>query len=147
MNRAVAIILAGVLSLSCSSFMGNKESRELQLTGSPSLSSAQGTAKVSTTDDGNTQIDLDVKHLSPPEKVNAGATAFVVWVKDANTETNAHNLGALKVDENLNGSMKAITSLRSFDLYVTAEPNATTDAPSGEQLLRTNVEMKSLNEK
>jgi len=147
MNRVATVLLAGVLSLSCSSMMGNKESRELQLTGSPSLSSAQGTAKVSTTDDGNTQIDLDVKHLSPPEKVSAGATAFVVWVKDANTETAAHNLGALKVDENLNGSMKAITSLRSFDLYVTAEPNATADQPSGEQLLRTNVEMKSLNEK
>lgn len=146
MNRAVIVILAGVLSLSCSSMMGNKDSRELQLTGSPSLSSAQGTAKVSTTDDGNTQIDLDVKHLSPPEKVNPGATAFVVWVKDVNSETNPHNLGALKVDENLNGSMKAVTSLRSFDLYVTAEPNATTDQPSGEQLLRTNVEMKSLNE-
>jgi hypothetical protein len=71
----------------------------------------------------------------------------VVWVKDANTETAAHNLGALKVDENLNGSMKAVTSLRSFDLYVTAEPNPTIDQPSGEQLLRTNVEMKSLNEK
>jgi len=43
--------------------------------------------------------------------------------------------------------MKAVTSPRSFDLYVTAEPNATTDQPSGEQLLRTNVEMKSVNEK
>lgn len=147
MNRAVIVLLAGVLSLSCSSMMGNKDSRELQLTGSPSLSSAQGTAKVSTTDDGNTQIDLDVKHLAPPEKVNAGATAFVVWVKDVNSETNPHNLGALKVDENLNGSMKAVTSLRSFDLYVTAEPNATADQPTGEQLLRTNVEMKSINEK
>ena len=147
MNRAVSILLAGVLSLSCSSMMGNKDSRELRLTGSPSLSSAEGTAKVSTTDDGNTQIDLDVKHLAPPEKIKASATAFVVWVKDANSETDAHNLGALKVDQNLHGSMKAVTSLRSFDLYVTAEPNATTDQPSGEQLLRTNVEMKSINEK
>jgi outer membrane PBP1 activator LpoA protein len=147
MNRTLAVILAGILSFSCSSMMGNGDSRELQLTGSPSLSSAQGTAKVSTTDDGNTQIDLEVKHLAPPEKVNTGATAFVVWVKDNNSETNPHNLGALRVDENLNGRMKAVTSLRSFDLYVTAEPNATTDQPSGEQLLRTNVEMKSLNEK
>jgi len=30
---------------------------------------------------------------------------------------------------------------------VTAEPNGTIDQPSGEQLLRTNVEMKSMNEK
>ena len=92
-------------------------------------------------------LDLDVKHLAPPEKVIVGATAFVVWVKDANSETDPHNLGALKVDENLHGSMKAVTSLRSFDLYVTAEPSATTDQPSGEPLLRTNVEMKSTNEK
>lgn len=147
MNRAVSVLLAGVLSLSCSSMMGNKDSRELQLTGSPSLTSAEGTAKVSTTDDGNTQIDLDVKHLAPPEKVNTGATAFVVWVKDANSETDPHNLGALKVDKDLHGSMQAVTSLRSFDLYVTAEPSATINQPSGEQLLRTNVEMKSINEK
>lgn len=146
MNRFVTVILAGILSLSCSSMMGNGDTQELQLTGTPGLPSVQGSAKVSTTDDGNTQIDLNVKHLAPPEKVKVDATAFVVWVQDSNSGSQPDNLGALKVDKDLNGSMKALTSLRSFDLYVTAEPSATTDQPSGDALLRTNVEMKSVNE-
>ncbi|HKW13351.1 MAG TPA: hypothetical protein VJS69_02590 [Candidatus Krumholzibacteria bacterium] len=147
MKRVVTIILAGVLSLSCSSIMGRGDAQQLRMSGTSSLPSAEGNARVSTTDNGNTQIDLDVKHLAPPERVASDATVFVVWVSDNNSAGPPHNLGALRVDKDLNGSIKAITSLRSFDLYVTAEPNATTDQPSGEHLLRTNVEMKSTNEK
>jgi hypothetical protein len=136
-----AIILVGALAMSCAS-----GSRNLVLTGSPDVPGAKGTAKVSSTDDGNTKIDLAVQHLAPPEDINSGATVYVVWVQGGDVGAEPHNLGALKVDSDLNGSMTAVTNLRSFDLYVTAEPSQATTTPTGKTLLRTNVLMKSLNE-
>ena len=137
-----AIILLGALSMSCL-FGGSKD---LHLTGSPDVPGAQGTAKVSTTDDGNTKIDLVVKHLAPPEDANTGATVYVVWVQGNDVGAAPQNLGALKVDSKLNGSMTAVTNLRSFDLYVTAETSQANTAPTGRSLLRTNVLMESVNE-
>jgi len=140
-----AIILLGSLSMSCAS-----GSRDLHLSGSPDVPGAQGVAKVSTTDDGNTKIDLVVQHLAPPEDINSGATVYIVWVhkNDVGSEISAEpqNLGALKVDSDLNGKMTGITNLRSFELYVTAEPSQSTTTPTGPSLLKTNVVMESVNE-
>ena len=144
-TRMTAVGLFGLLMFGCSMFRGDK-THELQMTGNPEFPAATGEAVVSTTDDGNTQINLEVKHLAPPEKINSGATAFVVWVR--NNDENfgePQNLGALKVDDDLSGSISAVTNLRSFDLYVTAEPTSSATSPTGDALLRTNVVMESLN--
>lgn len=145
MNHRVIVTaaLAGILSLSCSMLSGG--TRELRLTGDPDVPGAEGTVKVSTTDNGNTKIDLVVKHLAQPEQVYTDATAYVVWVQNTRTSADAQSLGALKVDSDLNGSITAVTSLRSFDLYVTAEPSPSSTAPTGKALLRTNVVMESVN--
>jgi len=140
-----AATLISVLSASCS-LMGSGASRELRMTGSPDVPGAEGTATVSTTDDGNTKIDLVVKHLAPPENVNAGATVYVVWVTDSEYGAEPHNLGALKVDSDLNGRITAVTNMRSFELFVTAEPSQSTTMPTGTPLLKTNVVMESINE-
>lgn len=145
MNHRVFVTaaLAGVLSMSCSMFSGG--TRELRLTGNPDVPGAEGAVKLSTTDNGNTKIDLVVKHLAPPEQVYSDATAYVVWVQNAQMRADAQNMGALKVDKDLNGSITAVTSLRAFDLYVTAEPSPASTTPTGKALLRTNVVMESVN--
>ena len=144
--RVTAVALCGVLLMGCSMFRGG-DSHDFVMTGTPHTAAA-GAGKVTTTDDGNTQISLQVKHLPPPEKISSEATAFVVWVKN-NDEYSAEpqNLGALKVDEDLDGSITAVTNLRSFDLYVTAEATPRVTTPTGETLLRTNVVMESLSSK
>ena len=139
----VAAVL-GFLSMSCS--FGSGGSRELRMTASPDVPAAEGRATVSTTDNGNTKIDLVVKHLAPPENVNPGATVFVVWARGSEKYADPQNLGALKVDSKLNGNISAATNLRSFDLFVTAEPSQATTSPTGRTLLQTNVVMKSVNE-
>jgi len=144
-NRVlVTAAVAGFLSVSCS-MLGGGGTRELRLTGNPDVPAAEGRAKVSTTDNGNTQIELVVEHLAPPEQVSSDATVYVVWVQNTQPYEHAQNLGALKVDGNLNGSIKTVTSLRSFDLFVTAEPSPSSTSPTGDALLRTNVVMASVN--
>lgn len=116
------------------------------MTASPEVPAADGRAKVSTTDNGNTKIELVVKHLASPENVDAGATVYVVWARDSENYAEPRNLGALKVDSNRSGNISVATNLRSFDLFVTAEPSQSTTRPTGRTLLKTNVVMKSVNE-
>jgi hypothetical protein len=147
MNRFAWVTAIGVIGffLSSCAMFGGGSSRELTLTGSPEFPAVRGNATVSTTDDGNTKIDLEVQHLAPPEQINSDATVFVVWAQD--NETNeSHNLGAIKVNEDLDGSMTAVTNMRTFDLYVTAEPSPGATTPTGNTILRTNVVMKSVNQ-
>lgn len=144
MNRPTRLIavLAGIFLLSCSSIMKTtSSSKEFVMTGDPRDPSAQGTTKVSTTDDGNTQVNVEVKHLASPAKIDPDATTFVVWVKDNYNDSDPQNLGALKIDSDLNGKLEAVTPLKSFDLYVTAEPSPTATEPSNDPVLKTSIEV------
>jgi hypothetical protein len=126
-----------VIGLSATSCAGSKQ---LRLSSSEGIPAAQSTVKVSTTDNGNTGIDLEVEHLAPPERVDPNATIYVVWVRGDNAEP--QNLGALKVDKDLKGSLAAVTPLRAFELYITAEPSQASTTPAGRKLLYTTVQMK-----
>ena len=130
------LIVTGLATWSCAG------SNQLRLTSSPDIPGAQSTAKVSTTGNGNTQIDLIVEHLASPERVDPGATIYVVWVRGNEAEAQSHNLGALKVDDNEKGRISATTPLRSFDLYITAEASQLSTVPTGKTLLYTAVAMK-----
>ena len=109
----------------------------LMLVASQDIPAAAGTVKVKGTDDGNSQIELEVQHLAFPEKVNPGATVYVVWVSGPEAGAEQHNMGALKVDDNLKGSLTTITPLKAFNLSVTAEPSQASTMPTGRMLLTT----------
>ena len=130
------LIVTGLAALACAG------PNQIQLTSSPDIPGAQSTAKVSTTGNGNTQIDLVVEHLASPERVDQDATVYVVWVRGNEAEAQPQNLGAIKVDDDLKGSISATTPLRSFDLYITAEPSQLSTVPKGRTLLYTTVAMK-----
>lgn len=132
----VPLLVAGLGSLSCGG------TKDIQLMSSADIPAAQSTVKVSTTDNGNTRIDLAVEHLAAPERVSPGATVYVVWARGSAVETQSQNLGALKVDDDLKGTIVAVTPLHSFELYITAEPSQMTETPTGKTLLYTTVAMK-----
>ncbi len=136
MNRphamVIALVMAGVMAISSCASHG-----PLLLVASQDIPAAEGTVKVTGTDDGNSQIQLEVKHLALPERVNPGATVYVVWVSGPAFGAEQQNLGALKVDENLNGSLTTVTPLKAFNLSVTAEPSQASTSPTGRVLLST----------
>lgn len=112
--------------------------QHIRLTSSTEIPAAQGTVEATATDNGNTALVVTVRHLAPPERVTPGATTYVVWVRD-NAQGEAQNVGALKVDKDLNGSLKTTTPLRSFDLFITAEGTPTVTIPRGQELFRASV--------
>jgi hypothetical protein len=115
---------------------------QVRLTGSPDIPGAEGVVTTSTSNDGNTKLDISVKHLAPPEKVEPGTSVFMVWVRGLEDGAQAASQGALMVNSDLIGEMETVTPLRSFELFITPESSHTVTAPTGKILLSARIEMK-----
>ncbi len=112
--------------------------QHIRMTSSPEIPAAQGTVEATETGNGNTALVVTVHHLAPPERVTPGATTYVVWVRNS-AQGQTQNVGALKIDSDLNGSLKTTTPLRSFSLFITAEELPTATFPRGQQLFLASV--------
>lgn len=138
-NRLISVVAVSLLVLSNVSCFGP---RKIQLTAAPEIPAAQSYVKVSATENGNTKIDLSVQHMATPDRVTPGTSIYVVWVRGNESNARSQNIGALKVDGDLNANLTAVTPLRSFELFVTAEQSQTVSEPSGKRLLYTSVSIR-----
>jgi hypothetical protein len=107
----------------------------MQLGTSSEIPGAEGVVKLRQTSNGNTEIKLAVKHLAPPARIEPTSAVFVVWVRGLEAGGLPQNLGALRVNKNLSGKLKAVTPLREFDLFITCEGTQTVTAPTSTELL------------
>lgn len=138
-------VLSGALALgaACSHMPWSSSSSA----GTPMLASsrvpaAEGRVNVKEGDNGNVKLAVEVKHMAPPERVATGASSYVVWLKPlatGNENEAPQNLGALAVNKDQEGELDTTTPYRQFDLFVTAEPQPNSTAPTGEQLLSTTI--------
>lgn len=103
---------------------------------SNTIPAAEGEVYFSKLHEGNTGIDVRVRHLALPEKLNMQTNSYVVWVQ-GNGEETPQNVGMMKVDRDLNARLITKTPLSRFDLFITAEPSGQVTVPSGERLLWT----------
>jgi hypothetical protein len=138
MNRFSLFGAAGLLAACATTMAGTT----VPLAASQDIPAAVGTVDHGVTDNNNTRLRIDVKHLAPPGRVSPGATTYVVWAEPDFAGGRPLNLGALQVDESLQGSMEATTALQSFTVFVTAEPSATAMEPKGARLLSARVERR-----
>jgi len=139
-------VLSGALALplgaACSHMPWSSASGGAPMLASPRVPAATGEVSVKDADNGNVKLEVQVKHMAPPEKVATGASSYVVWLKPlatGNENEQPQNLGALAVNKDQEGEVNTTTSYRQFDLFVTAEPQAGSTAPTGEQLLSTTI--------
>ena len=84
-------------------------------------------------------VVVRVHNLLRPSAVGPDATAFVVWAEPVQGGS-PRNLGALRLDEDENGELETSTTLRSFELFITAEPSSTDHEPWGEKLMWTEID-------
>ena len=105
----------------------------------PSFTVPAATGKVDVGhDDNGTTYDLKVRHLAKPQNLTPPETAYVVWVQRPGLE--AQNAGVLTVNDDLNGEFRGTTPYKSFDLFVTAEPNPRASLPSGPRVLQQHMD-------
>jgi hypothetical protein len=110
---------------------------KVKLPASPELPAATGEAKISKDKNGNTLLRLKVEHFAPPQKLQPPKPVYVVWLETSNHEM--HNIGELKIDDDLQGKLETVTPYAVFQIVITAEDYATVTFPSPQVVLRTRV--------
>lgn len=125
-------------SSSALSACGGSTAPTVRMVSSQSVPAASGTVKASRAANGNTAIEIEVRHLAQPHALQPSATTYVVWARPS-AGARPQNLGALRVDQNLRGTLSTVTPLESFDVFITAEPSATVMAPTSERVLSASI--------
>ncbi len=114
--------------------------REDRLTNTGLAPAAEGTVTTDNDRNGNTGVNIHVKHMATPQSLTPAKQTYLVWIQPRGKE--AELLGALRVNENLEGSLKAATPYKDFDILVTAEDNMKPEMPSTMVILKGTVERK-----
>lgn len=111
---------------------------DVKLRNSPLDPAAQGKVDYHHDRNGNTSMELKVEHLAAPSNLQPVKQVYVVWVQAPGKPP--ENQGVLRVNEDLEGSIKLITPYKSFDVFVTAEDSPSVTQPSTMEMLRGSVQ-------
>ena len=101
---------------------------------------AQGSMNTKIDKNGNTNLEIRVKHLAAADMISPGANAYVVWVQPSGTAV-AQNIGTLKVNENLEGSHMTKVPYKNFRVFITPESNTMAQRPTGVTVLEKTVNL------
>jgi hypothetical protein len=87
---------------------------------------------------GTFSVAIDVQNLAPPARLDADATAFVVWLVPGDQP--AVRAGALAYDEgDRAGALEATSPNAAFTVLITLEKEAGPASPSGKSILSQSV--------
>ncbi len=100
---------------------------------------ARGDVQVGKDKNGNTKLKMTVQHLARPDRLTPPMATYIIWLQERGG-TNAESQGQLKTDKNLKADFETVTPSKNFDLFVTAEQDTTSKAPSGPEVLRASIQ-------
>lgn len=133
-RKIVHLLLVGIFLTTIAS------AREDRLINTGVAPAAEGKATTSTDRNGNTEVEVQVKHMASPQKLTPARQTYLVWVQPRGKDPEL--LGILRVNEDLQGSLKATTPYKTFDVFVTAEDIVNPPTPSGTVVLKGTVDRK-----
>ncbi|HET6582719.1 MAG TPA: hypothetical protein VFG69_04715 [Nannocystaceae bacterium] len=96
---------------------------------------AMAKIKVKAQDDDNREMTLRIDHLAPPEKFDAGYSAYAVWI--AVPGHNISKVGLLDYSgKKRRGELVATSPFAKFEVIVTLEQDRSSSMPSNAVVLR-----------
>jgi hypothetical protein len=113
--------------------------KKYPMTAASNVPAARAEVAIGTDDNGNTSLKMKVQHLAHPENLTPRAVVYVVWLQERGE--NSQNIGQLRVDKNLNATFETVTSLKSFDVLVTAEQDIRAKNPTGPEILKATIQL------
>ncbi len=114
--------------------------KEDKLVNTGTAPAAEGKINTSNDRNGNTQVEVQVKHMAKPQALTPPRQTYMVWVQPRGKD--AELLGALRVNSDLGGSLKSSTTYKDFEVLVTAEDDAKPATPSSTIILKGTVERR-----
>jgi hypothetical protein len=134
MKRLNTLLAGAVLSLALTGCASNKQNME----SSNIVPGAQGTVSAKSAENDNTELTIKVKHLAPAQKVSTNASNYIVWIQPEGSR-NFQNVGALRVNDNLEGSQTTTIPYKRFKVLVTPELGAMAQSPTGPTIFEKQV--------
>lgn len=105
-----------------------------------SVPAASGTVTVKRNKNNkDTTLDIKVSNLASPSSLTPAEGTYIVWVKPNGDPPEKE--GAIGVGNNLNGELKAVTTAKNFDVFITAEAGETVTQPSGPEVLKAHIKI------
>lgn len=111
--------------------------QKIAVRGSADVPAALAETKITRTDNNNSRIQLEVRHLAPPQNLTPKKSVYVVWAQAPQGRT--INLGQMIVGQDRSSEFVGITPLYEFRILVTAEDLPTATTPSNQVVLSTDV--------
>lgn len=111
---------------------------DVRMVADPSVPAASGKAKIDKDNNGNLRLKVEVEHLAKPGALTPVKQNYVVWIQPRGKDP--QNEGILRVGGNLKGDFEATVPRQDFEVFITAEDNATAQTPSGPKLLRAEIQ-------
>lgn len=109
-----------------SSLFGCANTEKVQ--GSSLVPAASGKVVADRASGGATELKIEMEHLAKPTSV--GANHYIVWVRPEGSSA-YQNIGALRVDDDLDGRLEKIIPYEEFQVLVTPERDLAAVSPSG----------------
>jgi hypothetical protein len=134
-HRKIILFLVSSLLLAAAAW-----GREDRLVNTGSAPAAEGKVITDTDRNGNTGVQVQVKHMATPQSLTPAKQGYLVWVQPRGKDPEL--LGTLRVNENLEGSLTATTPHKEFDIFVTAEDTMKPETPSSTVVLKGTIERK-----
>ncbi len=128
---AAAAGLAAVLLSACGL-------RQVKLDPTNLTPAAIGRIHLGHTPAGETTVLLQVRALAHPYDLRPPRKAYIVWIEALHWGEPVDK-GVLQIGPDLRGVMHTTTSLRRFDLFITAEDQAHPNQPDGPEVLRATI--------
>jgi hypothetical protein len=134
LNKTLTLSVAAVLLLATAALAD-----QFKMRAGESNPAAMGVVHVNTDRNGNLNLEMDAKHLAPPDRLSPAHSAYVVWVQPSGKP--AEVMGQLRVNtQDEAASFKTSVPYHNFDIFVTAEDTPKPDSPSSTEVLRTSIQ-------
>ena len=134
-TTAVLMLSVALAALGCGKHEDAKS--PIALMSTDSSAAAQGNVMINDAGNGNAELLVEIKHVPKPDKAAPGATTYVLWAKPSGGEP--MNLGAINVNDDLMGTLRTVTPMKNFDLWVTAEATPQATRPTTSPMLTARV--------
>jgi hypothetical protein len=115
--------------------------REDRLTNTGVAPAAEGKVVTSTDRNGNTGVEIYVKHMATPQSLTPARQTYT-RLGSAARQGGQSFWEWLRINEDLEGSLTAATPYKDFDVLVTAEDSMKPESPSSTVILKGAVARK-----
>ncbi len=116
--------------------------RKITFLPSTETPAANGKVKIKKDNNDNYNIEVNIKHLAPADKLDPPAKTYVVWIETNQNETK--NMGQIVsssgfLSSKLKASFSAVSPAKPVKLFITAEENGAAFYPGGRVILTTKM--------